>query len=53
MEFFDFFPVWNKLTTAQQQLLTYHATFRKAEKAPSYIAAVRIAQGFYWLGQVS
>ena len=32
MEFFDFFPVWNKLTAAQQQLLTYHATFRKAEK---------------------
>ena len=32
MDFSGFFPVWNKLTEAQQQLLAASAVFRKAEK---------------------
>ena len=32
MNFSDFFPIWSKLTSAQQQLLEHSAVFRKAEK---------------------
>lgn len=32
MEFSDYFPIWKKLTAAQQQLLEYHAVLRTAEK---------------------
>lgn len=32
MEFSSYFPIWNKLTTAQQQLLERNADYRKVEK---------------------
>lgn len=32
MEFSSYFPVWNKLTPAQQQLLERNAVYRKVEK---------------------
>ena len=32
MEFSSYFPIWNKLTPAQQQLLERNAVFRKADK---------------------
>lgn len=32
MEFSSYFPIWNKLTPAQQQLLEQNAVFRKVDK---------------------